>query len=557
MSAKRCEFGQQEETMLRDKVVFGIRDMAIKERLLREPELTLKKALDICRAAEASRQQVRAMASAPHTQSATDVNLLRKPRTGSGREMKKHFISSCRFCGRSHERGNCPAYGKTCTTCNGRNHDSSVCEGGGFRRNNHTGNAARKKFKPRPHKRHSHKNVNAIDEETSNVNINAVTGAETLFIGSLHTSSSDKWQEPLVIGNSTVVFKLDTGADANVIPRRIVAKIGELHRIEPTNQPLRAFGGSKVMPLGTVDIVTKCPRTNISLTTKYYVTDTADIPIFGKHACEQFGLVQRIFSVSSNNLTVQSLTDTYSDVFTGLGKYAVPYKIAVNPQVQPVIQRCRKVPLSKLPALKLALEDLEQSGVIAPVDKPTDWVHNLVITEKKNGSLRICLDPKPLNLAIKRETHNIPTADDVQAQLCGKSVFTVVDMKDSYWQICLDDESSYLCTFHTPWGRKRFCRMPFGISSASEVMQKRNEATFGDIQGVFVIADDLIIAAKDEAEHDAILHKVMQRAREKNVRFNKNKLQLKLSEVSYMGNVVTAAGLPVARAYLRRTKPAR
>ena len=64
-------------------------------------------------------------------------------------------------------------------------------------------------------------------------------------------------------------------------------------------------------------------------------------------------------------------------------------------------------------------------------------------------------------------------------------------------------------------------------------MQIRNEATFAGIQGVHVIADDLIVAAKDNDEHDIILHKVMQRGREKNGRFNKNKVQFKRSKVSY------------------------
>ena len=71
-------------------------------------------------------------------------------------------------------------------------------------------------------------------------------------------------------------------------------------------------------------------------------------------------------------------------------------------------------------------------------------------------------------------------------------------MKDGYWHVGLSEESSYLTTFHTPWGRKRFRGMPFGICSASEVMQKRNETVFGDIDGVYVIADDIIVAAKNE-----------------------------------------------------------
>ena len=116
-------------------------------------------------------------------------------------------------------------------------------------------------------------------------------------------------------------------------------------------------------------------------------------------------------------------------------------------------------------------------------------------------------------------------------------------MKDAYWHVKLSDSSSYLTTFHTPWGRKRFLRMPFGLSSASEVMQKRNEEIFGDIPGVHVIADDLIIAAPSEQEHDATFKAVLNRARQKGVRYNKSKIQFKVDTVQYMGNLVTHEGL--------------
>ena len=74
-------------------------------------------------------------------------------------------------------------------------------------------------------------------------------------------------------------------------------------------------------------------------------------------------------------------------------------------------------------------------------------------------------------------------------------------------------------------------------------MQKRNEETFGDISGVHVIADDLIIAAATEQEHDTILRKVLDRARDNGVRFNYDKIQFKVSEVEYMGNLVSSKGL--------------
>ena len=109
----------------------------------------------------------------------------------------------------------------------------------------------------------------------------------------------------------------------------------------------------------------------------------------------------------------------------------------------------------------------------------------------------------------------------------------------------LDEESSHLCTFNTPFGRYRFKRMPFGISSAPEVFQKKNhdEALFGDIDGVEVIFDDIIVAVTDEKEHDETMLKLLERARQANVKFNSAKLQYKVSEVKYMGNIVSESGL--------------
>ena len=74
-------------------------------------------------------------------------------------------------------------------------------------------------------------------------------------------------------------------------------------------------------------------------------------------------------------------------------------------------------------------------------------------------------------------------------------------------------------------------------------MQKRNEETFSDIQGVHVIADDLIIAARDDQEHDNILHRVLTRAHDKGVKFNSEKVQFKVGQVEYMGNLVSSDGL--------------
>ena len=131
------------------------------------------------------------------------------------------------------------------------------------------------------------------------------------------------------------------------------------------------------------------------------------------------------------------------------------------------------------------------------------------------------------------------------SEFAGKTVFSTLDLKDGHWQVQLDEESSRLCTFNTPFGRYRFTRMPFGIKSASEVFQKRNEEAFSGIPGIHIVADDIIMAAVNTEEHDQILRQVLERARanEKNIKFNFDKLQLRVHEVRYLGTMVTPEGI--------------
>lgn len=123
-----------------------------------------------------------------------------------------------------------------------------------------------------------------------------------------------------------------------------------------------------------------------------------------------------------------------------------------------MIHGCRKIPLSVRDKLKETLQDLVHRGVISPVSEPTEWVNSLVITEKKNGTLRVCLDPRDLNKAIKRQHYSIPTPEDVCSNLAGKSIFTILDKKDGYWQIKLDEPSSKLCTFNSHSGSSQRVR---------------------------------------------------------------------------------------------------
>jgi len=116
-------------------------------------------------------------------------------------------------------------------------------------------------------------------------------------------------------------------------------------------------------------------------------------------------------------------------------------------------------------------------------------------------------------------------------------------MKDGFWHIRLDEASSKLCTFNSIFGRYSYTRLPFGIASAPEVFQKRANEIFGDIPDVFVIFDDLLIAAESDEQHELTLRKVLERAREKGVRINRNKIQLWVRQCKYVGHLLTPEGV--------------
>ena len=114
-------------------------------------------------------------------------------------------------------------------------------------------------------------------------------------------------------------------------------------------------------------------------------------------------------------------------------------------------------------------------------------------------------------------------------------------MTNCYWHKNLDEESSLLCTFNTPFGSYKFNRLPFGIY-ASDVAQRMVDNNFRGISGVITVHDDIIIAGKDTEEHDNVLKQVLKRARSRNIKFNWSKVQLRVNQVKYLGDIVTADG---------------
>ena len=188
---------------------------------------------------------------------------------------------------------------------------------------------------------------------------------------------------------------------------------------------------------------------------------------------------------------------------------------------------------------------MESRGIITKLKEgePTAWVNSLVYRRKPNGKLRICLDPKDLNKAISREHHVIPTLEEILPKLSGAKYFSIVDAKCGYWNVELDQESSYLTTFNSPFGRYRFLRMPFGLRMSQDVFQAKIDQTFEGCEGTIGIADDIVIFGKSEQEHDNHLHGMLTRCRNTGLKLNPDKCKIKQKKIKFYGVICGEDGV--------------
>ena len=145
---------------------------------------------------------------------------------------------------------------------------------------------------------------------------------------------------------------------------------------------------------------------------------------------------------------------------------------------------------------------MEAKGIIQKVDGPMAWVNSMVVNEKRSGKLRICMDPRDLNKAILREHYQLPTQQDITGRLTGAKYFSKLDATSEFWQMPLDDKSSFLATFNTPFGRYRFTAIPFGVVFAKEVFHKTVNEKFRDIPGCETDIDDILIWGRTIDDHD-------------------------------------------------------
>ncbi|XP_046856095.1 uncharacterized protein K02A2.6-like [Xenia sp. Carnegie-2017] len=489
-------------------IVIGVSDNPLRERLLRTETLTLENAINIGQASEATKQQAMTL-SRPHAGNQNNVDELRtksnntrRPRQQStSTSASSQARSNCKYCGDIHQRGKCPAYGKTCSKCHKLNHFASVYLS-------------------------TSRSVHYTTEGHEGHDYEIASDANNIFIGTLSTEVTDNsvntanitkdgnrdWIISLRSNESVTRFKIDIGAQANVIPMATIEKLATRPHIEKTNTTLTAYNGMNIPVVGkcTLDI----QHNNQTHAIPFVVANTTSPPLIGLQTSIDLNLIKRVWTI---NAKTPNFIQEYKDVFGELGCLKGEHHISIDPNVTPVVHPPRKIPLSLMEHLKAELERMCKLDVIEKVDEPTDWVSSMVVVEKDNGQLRICLDLKDLNTAIKRHHYPMPTVDEVLSKLGGCNY-------------------PYLQSLTHP------ARLAFGIHSAAEVFQKKVAEIIDGVPNAANDQDDIIVFGRNKEQHDKALKDILDRVRESGLKLNEKKCRFGVSETT-LGHVITAAGI--------------
>ena len=145
----------------------------------------------------------------------------------------------------------------------------------------------------------------------------------------------------------------------------------------------------------------------------------------------------------------------------------------IDDTVSLAAQPHRRIPFHIRKKVEVELKELGRQDIIEHVDGPTPWVSPVVVAPKPKNpkKIRICVDMRESNTAVKRERHITPT-DDIIHPLNGSVLFSKLDLNKGYHQLEVTPESRYVTTFSTHVGLRRYKRLSFGISSAAEVFQE-------------------------------------------------------------------------------------
>ncbi|XP_055604888.1 uncharacterized protein K02A2.6-like [Uranotaenia lowii] len=452
----------------------------------------------------------------------------------------------CSRCGKRGHRGDdseCPALHEYCRKCNRKGHYARCCRS----QQNYT----RRVTRPPPKRGHGSSGGLAGSPKRSryqsvrNIELND-PGNYTSFVFNIGDGDELLW---VTVGGILIQVLIDSGSEKNIIDDVTWQKM-EASGVEvkarrlQSNQKFKGYGKSSqpllVKEFFEATIAIETPDKRIEKEATFYVIQGGSQCLLGRVTAKELGVLV-LGLPSTQPMEIFNLQISRKQPFPKFK--GIQLDISIDKSITPVVQHARRPPVALLQKIEHKLESLLVADIIEPVNEYSEWVSPLVVIVKDNGELRLCVDMRRANQAIKREAYMMPTFEDFLPKLKEARVFSRLDIKDAFHQIELKESCRYITTFITHKGVFRYKRLMFGISCAPEMFQMIIEQSSSDCENTVNFVDDILVFGETETEHNRELEKVLAILKAKNVLLNFDKCVFRTKEVTFLGHHISAKGI--------------
>jgi hypothetical protein len=223
----------------------------------------------------------------------------------------------------------------------------------------------------------------------------------------------------------------------------------------------------------------------------------------------------------------------------------IKFIIELQPGTAPISKRSYRMPPNELAELKIQLQDLLDKGFIRPSASP--WGCPALFVKKKDNSLRLCVDYRPLNEVTIKNKYPLPRIDILFDQLAGAKVFSKIDPRSGYHQIKIRPSDIPKTAFSTRYGLYEYLVMSFGLTNAPAYFMYLMNSVFMQELDKFVVVfiDDILIYSKNPEDHAKHLHVILQRLRDHHLYAKFSKCEFWLNTVKFLGHTISGDRISV------------
>ena len=221
----------------------------------------------------------------------------------------------------------------------------------------------------------------------------------------------------------------------------------------------------------------------------------------------------------------------------------IDFGIELHPGTSPISMTPLRMALVQLQELRVQLHELLDKGFIRPSTSP--WGAPVLFAKKKDKTLRLCIDYRQLNRVTVKNQYPLPRIDDLCDQLRGARVNSKINLRTGYHQLRVRETYIPKTAFRTHYGHFEFTVMPFGLTNALAAFMDLMHRVFQPYldQFVVVFVDDILIYSQSKWEHEDHLRIVLQLLRDHQLYAKFNKCEFWLTDVRFLGHVVSASGV--------------